>query len=184
MSRYRSDEEEYGDEEEELPPPPPPRRRPPSAERLERGERVVAQPARRPQGRVAAPPPRQGMSPNVLMGFMGGMIIGLLGLVVLLLLQNRTPGGSASPGIVPTSAPISADAPTVAGGGAEAERMTLEDFKKLYDDPAKRPLIVDVRAKDAYDQGHIEGAVSVPESDIDTRFKEIPRDKLVVAYCQ
>jgi rhodanese-related sulfurtransferase len=62
--------------------------------------------------------------------------------------------------------------------------MTLEDFKKLYDDPAKRPIIIDVRAKETYDAGHIKGAISFPESDIDTRVGELPKDKLVVAYCQ
>ncbi|MFL5734203.1 MAG: redoxin domain-containing protein [Chloroflexia bacterium] len=65
-----------------------------------------------------------------------------------------------------------------------APRMPLDDFKKLYDDPAKRPLIIDVRAKEAYDAGHIEGAISFPESDVDTRIGELPKDKLVVAYCQ
>ena len=68
--------------------------------------------------------------------------------------------------------------------GGDPPRMSLETFKQLYDDPAQRPLIVDVRAADAYAQGHIAGAVSIPEADVPTRFKEIPKDSLVVAYCQ
>lgn len=65
-----------------------------------------------------------------------------------------------------------------------APRMPLTDFKKLYDDPAKRPLIIDVRAKEAFDAGHIEGAISFPEADVDIRVGELPKDKLVIAYCQ
>jgi len=62
--------------------------------------------------------------------------------------------------------------------------MSLETFKKLYDDPTQRPMIIDVRDAQTYAQGHITGAISFPEADVDTRFKEIPKDKLVVAYCQ
>jgi rhodanese-related sulfurtransferase len=62
--------------------------------------------------------------------------------------------------------------------------MALDEFKALYDDPAKRPLILDVRAKDAFDAGHITGAISFPESDVDARVAELPKDKLIIAYCQ
>jgi rhodanese-related sulfurtransferase len=64
--------------------------------------------------------------------------------------------------------------------------MPLADFKALYDDPAKRPLIIDVRASQAFSEGHILGAVSMPESDIDVLVSsgKIPKDQLVVAYCQ
>jgi rhodanese-related sulfurtransferase len=62
--------------------------------------------------------------------------------------------------------------------------MPLADFMTLYNDPAKRPIIIDVRAKEAFDSGHIAGAISFPESDVDTRISELPKDKLVVAYCQ
>lgn len=201
------DEEEYGEEaefeepappprqrpqarrarevEEEYEPPPPPRSRP-QARPAGRTDRTYVQPNRRPPARPVAPPQR-GMSPNVVMGFMGGMIIGLLGLVILLLAQrgNTTPPVAQNP--LPTI-PAAAGQPTNAGPaptaeGADAPRISLDDFKKLYDDPAKRPVIIDVRAVDAFDQGHIVGAVSVPESDIDTRYKEIPQGKLVVLYC-
>jgi rhodanese-related sulfurtransferase len=62
--------------------------------------------------------------------------------------------------------------------------MEMAAFKALYDDPAKRPFIVDVRPKEAYDQGHIKGAVSIPEAEVDVRINEFPKDRLIVAYCQ
>jgi peroxiredoxin len=82
-------------------------------------------------------------------------------------------------GVTPT--PASAQ-PTPTG----PPRISLADFKAHYDDPAQRAkmLIIDVRAKESYDAGHIKGAESWPESDIDARVVKLPRDKLIVAYCQ
>jgi hypothetical protein len=110
------------------------------------------------------------------------LVLGLLFLVYLFT-SNRN-GAVATPN---TPVPGAASQPTTAPAaqsGTEAPRMPLADFMALYNDPAKRPLIIDVRAKDAYDAGHISGAVSFPEADVDTRYQELPKDKLVVAYCQ
>src|SRR5215212_4610202 len=63
-------------------------------------------------------------------------------------------------------------------------RITLAAFKALYDNPATRPLILDVRDPVTYADGHISGAVSFPEADVDSRVSELPKDKLIVAYCQ
>lgn len=74
--------------------------------------------------------------------------------------------------------------PTAISGTGTVPRISLHDFKALYDDPAKRPLILDVRTKDLYDAGHIKGAISFPEADVDTRVSELPKDRLIIAYCQ
>ena len=59
----------------------------------------------------------------------------------------------------------------------------MADFLKLYSSPTDRPYIIDVRPKDSYDQAHIKGAVSIPETDVPTRLGELPKDKLIVTYC-
>jgi hypothetical protein len=94
---------------------------------------------------------------------------------------TTNPGGTSdSPaGTIPTQDPNAAAQPN-----SDVPRMPLEEFKALYDDPAKRPIILDVRAKEAYDEGHIEGAISFPEVDVDTRISELPKDRLIIAYCQ
>jgi len=79
---------------------------------------------------------------------------------------------------------VVADAPTAAAAGSDPPRMSLETFKKLYDDPATRPPIYDVRAVESYNEGHIAGSKSLPEADVDARFAEVPKDKLVILYCQ
>ncbi|HKP53552.1 MAG TPA: rhodanese-like domain-containing protein [Chloroflexia bacterium] len=66
----------------------------------------------------------------------------------------------------------------------EPVRMPVEEFIALYEDPAKRPIIVDVRTAQSFAEGHIAGAVSIPDADTESRLSELPKDKLIVAYCQ
>ena len=63
-------------------------------------------------------------------------------------------------------------------------RISLSAFKTLYDDPAQRPLILDVRGADQYAVGHIPGAQSFPESELDLREATLPTNRLIIAYCQ
>ncbi|HWP58857.1 MAG TPA: rhodanese-like domain-containing protein [Candidatus Acidoferrales bacterium] len=46
----------------------------------------------------------------------------------------------------------------------------------------KKPLIVDVRSAEEYEEVHIKGAISIPVGDLQKRFAEIPRDRPVVLY--
>lgn len=144
--------------------------------------------------RSAAPPPppqRQDPFPYIMGGIIGALVVGLV-LVIFLLLNNNNQNPSStttannnnpgtSPNNLPTTDPASLNPePTV----EPAPRMALAEFKALYDDPDRRPLIVDVRAAEAFQQGHIEGAVNIPEAEVPARVAEFPKDKLIVAYCQ
>jgi hypothetical protein len=111
-------------------------------------------------------------------GIIGAMIVGLA-LVIWLLLQQNT----SSPG------PVAAVTPGVNTGATimseqTAPRMPIAEFKALYDNPNTRPVILDVRAKQSYDEGHIAGAISFPEAEVDARVAELPKDRLIIAYCQ
>ncbi|MFH1663840.1 MAG: rhodanese-like domain-containing protein [archaeon] len=44
-------------------------------------------------------------------------------------------------------------------------------------------VIVDSRDKTAYDLGHIKGAISMPLSEIPSRYKELPEGKDIIVYC-
>ena len=160
----------------------------------------------RPPSTSNTPPPRNVNAPRrsdpfpiIIGGIIGALVIGLLVVVYLISSNNGSSGGTSggtTSGNLPTNdfltVPV-ATQPSESGGTTEGTpttaseqppRITLEDFSALYNDPAKRPLIIDVRAKDIYDAGHIKGAESFPESDVDTRVGELPKDKLIVAYCQ
>jgi hypothetical protein len=145
--------------------------------------------ANRPPARSSGPPPpRRGTYnerpravqtqrdpfPYIMGGIIGAMIIGL-GAVLFLILSNNNGTTPANPNTVSPTA----DANT-------PPRMAIGEFKALYDDPAKRPLIVDVRPVASYAEGHIGGSVSMPETDIDKLVadKQVPKDKMIVAYCQ
>ena len=190
MSRDWPGEREEGDEEEDYIPPPP------------RAPRPAARPAPRPAppATVASrrPAPRPATQRDTFPLAVSAVVVLLIaGLMAVFLLSNNASTGTTAPGganpgansgaaaPLPTSTPAAAasDA-TAAPATDQPPRMALDEFKALYDDPAKRPLILDVRAKDAFDAGHITGAISFPESDVDARVAELPKDKLIIAYCQ
>ena len=46
----------------------------------------------------------------------------------------------------------------------------------------KKPLIVDVRSNEEYEEGHIKAAISIPLGEVPLHLAEIPRDRPVVLY--
>jgi len=63
----------------------------------------------------------------------------------------------------------------------KAKRIAREEAMKLV--KQKKAILVDVRSKESYDAGHIKGAISIPESQIVTRLREIPPKMMIVTYC-
>ena len=63
----------------------------------------------------------------------------------------------------------------------DVRRVTPDEVRELL--KRNKTVIVDVRGKEAYNDGHIRGALSIPFSEIAERAKELPRDKMIVAYC-
>lgn len=63
----------------------------------------------------------------------------------------------------------------------DAPRITLADAKKDFD--AGNTIFVDTRAEVSYKQEHIKGAINVPAEAMETRYKEIPTGKKIIAYC-
>ncbi len=45
-------------------------------------------------------------------------------------------------------------------------------------------LIIDVRSKKEYKEGHLNGAINIPLSDIKKEIKNITTDKKILLYCQ
>ncbi len=45
-------------------------------------------------------------------------------------------------------------------------------------------LILDVRSKEEYDPGHLEGAMLLPVSELEDRLDELPVDKPIIVYCK
>ena len=63
--------------------------------------------------------------------------------------------------------------------------ITPEEAKKLMDTETDY-VILDVRAQYEYDQGHIPGAILIPDTEINTRAESVltDKDQLILVYCR
>jgi rhodanese-related sulfurtransferase len=64
-----------------------------------------------------------------------------------------------------------------------AAELGPHDLKHLIDTGHTNLLILDVRSKDGYRQGHIPGAVHIPLDELPKRLRELPKEKEIVSYC-
>jgi rhodanese-related sulfurtransferase len=63
----------------------------------------------------------------------------------------------------------------------QAPRIEGAEAKRLVD--KGEAVVLDVRSKEAWDLGHVQGALHIPLNDLPHRLKELPKDKLIAAYC-
>jgi rhodanese-related sulfurtransferase len=74
---------------------------------------------------------------------------------------------------------------TRAGHDSVPEVVSLRsDYLKRLMDAREAVVLVDMRTPREYRAGHLPGAISVPITELDRRFKEIPRAPRVVLYCE
>jgi predicted sulfurtransferase len=71
---------------------------------------------------------------------------------------------------------------SVPDSGSDVPSVSLEQLKEKLDAGADI-IVVDVRTKEDFDEGHIPGAVSIPWEEIEDRYTELPRDKEIITYC-
>jgi len=62
-----------------------------------------------------------------------------------------------------------------------AKRITAEELHKLWE--KNDVLIIDTRAESAYKQEHIKGSISVPVGTLSSKFDQLPKNKMIAAYC-
>ena len=68
-----------------------------------------------------------------------------------------------------------------AGTPTDAPRVEAAEVKALA--LRGEAVIVDVRGKQYYDFEHAEGAISIPIEQFEARVSELPKEKLIAAYC-
>ena len=63
--------------------------------------------------------------------------------------------------------------------------ISAKEAKELMESEADY-IILDVRAQEEYDQGHIPGAIVIPHTEIETEARDaLPdKDKLILVYCR
>ena len=71
------------------------------------------------------------------------------------------------------------------GSSATYEQISGAEAKALMDSESGY-IIIDARTQEEYDQGHIPGAILIPEYEIaDRAEKELPdKDQLILVYCR
>ena len=71
------------------------------------------------------------------------------------------------------------------GGSATYDQISGAEAKALMDSESEY-VIIDARTQEEYDQGHIPGAILIPEYEIaDRAEKELPdKDQLILVYCR
>lgn len=105
-----------------------------------------------------------------------------------------TPSPTAPPAAVATPTPLEEEIPTstpeVAPEEAlylpEVPRITCEELKALMDEGTDL-VLVDTRIDFSFESEHIQGAINIPdtltEEMIEAKLLELPKDKLIVLYC-
>lgn len=61
--------------------------------------------------------------------------------------------------------------------------LTVEEAKSLIESNSSI-VIVDVRTREEYDSGHIEGAVLIPVSELEDRLNELSKEDELLIYCR
>ena len=112
------------------------------------------------------------------------IVVGLVVLVIIagaiISIKGRRPATAAAPGsgLVPnaTVQPLS----TGSIPYPNVRRIPLEEVRSTLE--TDQAILVDVRSRQSYDKSHAAGAISIPESEIDSHLDELPRDRDLVLY--
>ena len=84
-------------------------------------------------------------------------------------------------GLLVSGAPLVAAQLAPVAAPQDAPRISGEEARALVQ--KGDAVIVDVRTKEGFAIGHVEGAVNIPLADVGTRMKELPKGKAIIAYC-
>jgi hypothetical protein len=112
---------------------------------------------------------------SILIPVVVGVVVLAIIVVAILSIENRRPAAIAAP--VTTAQPQ----PTQSIPYPDVPRISLQETQRKLE--SGEAILVDVRSKELYDSSHAQGALSIPETEIDSRLAEIPRDVDVILYC-
>jgi predicted sulfurtransferase len=93
--------------------------------------------------------------------------------------DNVGPQIAAAPMQQPQQNPNTQPSPPPPSDGAR--RITAEELHALWE--KNKVLIIDTRDEASYKNSHIKGAISIPSNQVLGKIDELPRDKMIVAYC-
>lgn len=102
---------------------------------------------------------------------------GLIFLIIVSLTLFSSCSGNMDATVDTTETPIN--------NSLDYEQISGEQAKHIMDSE-KDYIIIDARTEDEFNEGHIEGAILIPEYEIGERAeKELPdKDQLILVYCR
>jgi hypothetical protein len=62
-----------------------------------------------------------------------------------------------------------------------ARRISRDEAMKMVKEG--KAVYIDVRSKEQYDISHIKGAISIPLSELQTRWRDLPVNRYLITYC-
>lgn len=80
-----------------------------------------------------------------------------------------------------TNSPPAANGHPLTPAADGVPRVTVAEAKQAVDQG--EAVIVDTRDAAAYRQEHIKGSINIPHTEVATRLSELPKGKLLIAYC-
>jgi 3-mercaptopyruvate sulfurtransferase SseA len=80
-----------------------------------------------------------------------------------------------------TKPPVAATDSQATPGADAPRRITVAEARAAFE--KGEAIFVDVRGEDAYRQGHIRGALSVPPGTAAQHANKLPKNKLIITYC-
>lgn len=99
-----------------------------------------------------------------------------LGAVAVIALNGAQQDASTAAATIPTVAVADQDIPYPDVARVAPEQAHISAM-------SGDAIIVDVRGKEFYDQGHARSAVSIPLEELPARLGELPKDKAILLYC-
>jgi len=64
-----------------------------------------------------------------------------------------------------------------------AAELGPHNVKRLLDEQASQAVLLDVRSREGFNEGHLPGAINIPFEELPTRLKELPKNKDIITYC-
>jgi len=126
--------------------------------------------------RAASRKKKKGTDPaSILIPVVVGVVVLAIIVAAIISIENRQAAAISVP--VTTAQPQ----PTQGIPYPGVPRISLEETRRKLD--SGEAILVDVRDKESYDSSHAQGALSLPETEVDKRLNEIPRDVDVILYC-
>jgi len=95
---------------------------------------------------------------------------GLLLIVAAFMLANQTPA------VAPTQ-----EAAFVEEVYPEIQRVLIDEAKAALD--SNSAVFVDVRSVEAYQAGHVSGAINIPIEELEARLGELDKTQWIITYC-